>query len=167
MQTLGTPGEVFYIRGILKTDTFVTPTASIGDSQMDAARPIDADKSIHQYNVGYTGQKRGTAVAAAQVVIHTAVGDGNLLQFQVGFAVAAIGDSTATFDLKKNGASVLSGTETLDNGDAAFTLTTAGIATAPYVAGDVFELVITVAAGTGTPAQGPIVSAVFQETSGV
>jgi hypothetical protein len=86
-------------------------------------------------------------------------------EFRCGPVAAAVGDSTATVDLYKNGASILSAGVLIDSGDAAFAVLTGSISSAAYVAGDVFEVVITISAGTGTLPQGVWGQPTFREAA--
>lgn len=143
----------------------VFPAASIGGSKINTTDPLPATASTQQHVKGIN-QAHGTAAIAERRVIHVARAAGNVIAFETGPVVAAIGDSTATVDLRKNGTTILTGTITIDSADAAFTKLPGVIATAPYVLGDVFEVVITIAAGTGTLPQGVFASAVFREGAG-
>lgn len=70
-----------------------------------------------------------------------------------------------TVDLKKNGTSVLTSTVTIDHTVAAYTQVAASIATNTYVAGDVFEVVVTATAGGGTLPQGLFVALITREAA--
>jgi hypothetical protein len=68
-------------------------------------------------------------------------------------------------DEKKNGTTILSGTVTIDNGDVAYSKTSAALSVTSYVAGDVIEVVQTVSAGTGTLPQGMTTTVVMREAA--
>jgi hypothetical protein len=70
----------------------------------------------------------------------------------VGSIAKAIGDSTVTVDVKKNGTSVLSSVVTLNSSNTARIAVAATIdgTQDDLVAGDWLEVVITISAGTGT-----------------
>ena len=73
---------------------------------------------------------------------------------RAGVVVAAVGDSTVTIDLYKNGASILSAPIVLDNTNTAYTEETGTLSSDDLVQGDCLEVVVTVSAGTGTLPQG-------------
>lgn len=155
-----------YITGTLRVKTgAVLPASSIGDSQVNPASPITSAKLLHRHAVT-EAQAHGSASAARRTVVRVAHGDGEVVAVRAGVSVACIGDSTITVDVKKNGTTILSGTIQVDSGDAAFAKVAGTITDADYVAGDVFETVVTVAAGTGTLGQGLFVDVVFDEEAG-
>jgi len=144
------------------------PSASVGDAQVDSSNPITAAKLQQQYHRVYE-QGRGASVASKTgEPIHVARGAGTVDSFDAGVTVAGVswaGGGQAVVDLKKNGTSILSATVTINGSTAAFAIVSGTISTAAYVAGDVFEVVVTVTAGTGTIAQGLFVRAVFKEAA--
>ena len=143
----------------------VVPAGSFGDPQIGAANPIDAAKLKHQY-APRLAQAHGTAATAERRVVHVARASGTVAAVEAGPVVAAVGDSTVSVDVRKNGTTILSAPITIDNGDAAYAKVAGAISSAAYVAGDVFEVVITVTAGTGTLPQGVFATAVFREGAG-
>lgn len=143
----------------------LVPNGSWGDAQIGASSPILATKLKHQYAPAYA-QPHGTAAATARAVVHVARSAGDVSAIDCGIVVAAVGAATVTVDLRKNGSSVLTSVVTINNTHTAYTKVTGAINTAPYVAGDVFEVVVTATAGGGTLPQGLFVSAVFREGSG-
>lgn len=156
-----------YVTGTLKVGSMDLPAASVTDANMDPANPIDVDKQIHQYVHTYS-QNRAAAVAAERKAVFSATGDGVLVNVQAGVTQAAVGDSTITVDVYKNGVSVLTGVLTIDSGDAAFATQTAAVTVGSegYSAGQVFEVVIAVSAGTGTLPRGVYVSLTVNEEVG-
>ena len=112
-------------------------------------------------------QVHGSAAAAERRPVHLARGAGTLVSVRVGQVVAATGDSTATVDVKKNGSTALSGTVGISSANAAYTEQTGSpLSSGAYVADDVFEVAVTVSAGTGTLPQGIYVELVFREANG-
>ena len=92
------------------------------------------------------------AAAETGLVGWVAFGAGTIKGVKCGSIVAAVGDSTVTIDVKKDGTTVLDSTVVLDSSNVAYTpedATLDGTAVA-FTAGDVFTVVITVSAGTGT-----------------
>jgi hypothetical protein len=71
-----------------------------------------------------------------------------------------------TVDLRKNGTTILTSVITISVAQAAYARVAGAIASAAYIAGDVFELVVTATAGGGTLPQGLFVDTVLREGSG-
>lgn len=143
----------------------VVPNNSFGDSQIGSSNPILATKLKHQYVPTY-GQPHGTAAITERKTVHVARSAGDVVAIEAGPVVAAVGVATVTFDLRKNGTTVLTGVITITNAHAAYAKVAGAISSAPYVAGDVFELVVTATAGGGTLPQGVFCDVVFREGSG-
>lgn len=141
------------------------PAGSWGNTQMSATDPIDQTKLKQQYAPAH-GQPHGTAAVSERKVIHVARSAGNVQAVEAGHVVAGVTGATLTVDLKKNGTTVLSAVISLVVDAAAYTRVTGAISSAAYVAGDVFELVITATAGGGTLPQGVFADVVFREGSG-
>lgn len=152
------------VRGNISADSFGLPANSVGNTQVKASEPLGVDKMTHQY-VPLVSQAHGAASVARREVIHVARGAGLLREMRAGVVVANIGGATITIDVYKNGATVLSGAEVIDNSVAAFDVVTGALAASPtaYADEDVFEVVVTVAAGGGTIGQGVWVQLVFEE----
>jgi hypothetical protein len=142
----------------------IVPASSFGDDDIDASDPLGCTKVDHQY-IAQMAQAHGTAATAERRVVHIARAAGTFVSVQVCPVVAATGDSTATVDVKKNGTTILSGTVTIDNGDVAYSKTSAALSVTSYVAGDVIEVVQTVSAGTGTLPQGMTTTVVMREAA--
>jgi hypothetical protein len=68
-------------------------------------------------------------------------------------------------DLKKNGTTVLSGLPTLTNADAAFAFDLGTFSSTPYVADDVFTIVVTATVGGGTVGQGLTAQLITREAA--
>lgn len=153
------------ITNLTVSTTAALPANSFGNNQANANDPIGPTKLKHRY-MPRLAQVHGTAATAERRVVHRARAAGTVLEFKVGVAVAAVGDSTVTVDLLKNGVTVLTGTVTIDSGDTAYTGIVTGtlVADPSYVAGAVFEVNVTVTPGTGTPPQGLFAVPVFDES---
>src|SRR5262249_39085608 len=127
-----------------------------------------APKVQQQYHRTYE-QGRGASVASKTgEPIHVARGPGTLVDFAAGVSVAGVGwagGGQIVVDLLKNGVSILSAKPTILPAPAAFAILPGTISAAGYSANDVFEVVVTVTAGTGTIPQGLFVRAVFQEAA--
>lgn len=152
------------IRGRLIAAQFTPPAGSIGDAAMDSGSPIAASKQVHQYCKQFA-QVHGSNAAAERRTIHYAYGAGTLTDFKVGSVVKATGDSTTTVNLYKNGSTILTAPIVLDSANTNFIPETAAFSTAAYSAGDVFEIVETVSAGSGTLPQGVFANLVVHEAA--
>lgn len=157
------------VRGVLRPDAFVMPTATVGNSEINPADPIGVDKQVHQYN-NCLGDPRATSIATTTGrFIYRARGAGTIREFSVGVIVAGVtwaGGGEAEVDLLKNGSTALSSTITIDGATAALESgqQSAGLAGGgAYTANDVFEVAVTVTAGTGTVPKGLYCSLVVSE----
>lgn len=153
------------VRGRIQADDMTVPFNAVGDAEFNGDSPLTVDKQEHRVYRTF-GQSHGTAAVAQRQVIHVANATGTLEFFRVGLTVACIGDSTITINLLKNGVSVLSSTLVLDNTNTAFTGKEDGTFSSTTVAaGDVFEVQITVNAGTGTLGQGVFALLILKEAA--
>jgi len=143
--------------------TPVVPAGSFGDAQVGATSPIDTPKLKHRFAQVYAQDKGAAAASVTGRVIHTAKAAGSVASIDVGITQAAVGAATVTVDLKKNGATILTGVVTINNSHAAFAEVSGTISSAAYALGDNFELVIVATAGGGTLPQGLYVHTVFNE----
>jgi hypothetical protein len=157
--------ESLNVTGQLRAGSVVLPADCVTDTNVNGSSPLAAAKTRHRH-LRTLAQAHGTAATAERRVVHVAHAAGTVSAFRVGPVVAATGNSTATADLYKNGASVLSAGVALDNTNAAYAEEAGAVSSASYVAGDVFEVVVTVSAGTGTLPQGVYADAVFDELAG-
>lgn len=141
------------------------PDGSFGDAQIGSANPIAANKLKHQY-APMLAQPHGIAASNARQVVHVARSSGSFEAVEAGVLVAAAGDAVVNVDVLKNGTSVLTSAIVIDSTTAPYAEESGAINTPAYVAGDVFEVVVAVAAGTGTLPQGVYVAGVLREGSG-
>lgn len=139
------------------------PAATIGDSQVTAASPLGVTKTAHQHLKGW--RQPNTAATSEARQIHTARAAGVVDDFWAGSIAKAVGDSTVTVDLRKNGTTILSGVITLDSGNANYVAEAGTVSGSAYAAGDTFTVVITATAGTGTLPTGVFAEAVFNEAA--
>ncbi len=144
--------------------TVVFPPASIGDSQINPAAPLAVTKVGHQY-MPKLAQVYGVAATAERRVVHRAKSAGTVAAFWFGLTVANVGAATVTADLLKNGTSVLSAPVVLNSATVIFVAVSGIVVTAAYIAGDVFEVSITVAAGGGTLGQGAFAEPTLTEAA--
>lgn len=151
------------VRGPLKADSISVPINSVGSEQFDGADPLAVDKQRHQYSQ-HVRQDHGTVTVDKRQVIHVARGNGTIRSFRIGQVVANSGGGTptVTVTLLKNGANILNATLTLTT-QAAFDTNDGTFTSATYLADDVFEVNVTVAAGGGTLGQGFFAQMVVDE----
>lgn len=139
------------------------PAAAVGDGQFDGNSPLATGKQRHRKQHTYR-QSNGSAVVSDQQAVHVGYGaNGSVVAVRAGIRTAAVGAATVTIDVKKNGTSILTGTISITSSQAAFALVAGSVATAAYVVGDVFEVIVTATAGGGTLPQGLFVDLIFDE----
>jgi hypothetical protein len=142
---------------IFGNDVVFTDGVTIPDGANVSPGALDA----HQHNKTYF--QNGTAVAAT-VAIHEVRGtSGRIRAVRAGSVAIAVGDSTVTIDVKKNGVTILSGTIQLDNANVAYTSEAGTLSVTSVAAGDVITVVQTVSAGTGTLPTGVWTTVVIDE----
>lgn len=126
------------------------PNGSVTSNSVLAGSNIDADKLEHRQWVMFA--QPNTAAAAETRPVFVARGVGLITEIRVGSIAKAIGDSTVTVDVKKNGTSVLTAPVVLDNANTARLTEAASIDSAQddLASGDWLEVVVTASAGTGT-----------------
>lgn len=159
--------EKVYMQGgaVISGDGSSFPASSVGDAAFNASDPLTAVKQQHQY-VARQAQVHGSAATAERRVAHVARAAGTLVEVKLSVVVAAIGDSTVTVDVRKNGTTMLTGTVGLASANAAYSTVAGSISgSGAYVAGDVIEIVQTVSAGTGTLPQGVCTELVLREAA--
>ena len=141
------------------------PVDSVGDVDVQAAANISASKLEHQYEPVYRQVSTASAAVDRQVLHIVKGATGSIFDFRVGAVTAAIGDATATIDLKKNGTTILTATISLGSTTAAYILKTpAGYTSTALVVGDVLEVHVTAATiGTGTLALGLFAQLIIRE----
>lgn len=123
---------------------------------------IAASKLVNRIHA-VLAQDNGSAVVAQTRAVYQAKNAGTLVNVYATVMTAAVGDSTITIDVKKNGTTVLTGTFNIDSGDAANAKVSGTLDTTTIAADDVLSVVITVSAGTGTLPQGVLVSCIIDE----
>ncbi|MGC9260922.1 MAG: hypothetical protein ACP5I8_12735 [Phycisphaerae bacterium] len=151
------------VQGTVTAQNFATNAAFITDTNVAALANINATKLNHQHREVYAQATASTAAAARQVVQVTYGATGTIIAYSAGLAgTANAGGATITVDLFKNGVSILTAPITIST-QAVRVLTAAGIATTSTVAGDVFEVVVTVTPGSGTLGTGLFSSLTINE----
>lgn len=139
------------------------PNSSFNDDQIaqTPGKEIDADKLEHSYRAwSNLATAIGSAPSAREEVVWVARQAGTIREF---FAMlnGACTTGTISFDLKKNGTTMLSATVDFTNADAAKSVKTGTFSGAQtYAAGDVLSIAVTVSSGDGT---GPYACATVDE----
>lgn len=149
---------VFTVAPIFGANTF-------GNTQFTAADPLLTTKYVRRIVRNISQTKTAGAAVAERRVIHVCEGtNGTVISVTAGCVTTAVGAATVTLDLYKNGSSILTGTFQITSSTTQYTVQVTGtLSVATYVTGDVFETVMTVAAGGGTLPQGVWVEVVFNE----
>lgn len=126
------------------------PSAAINPSAMGGtpADPVAAEKLEQQVNKTYA--QPNTAAADETRVLHIAEAAGELIGFRVGSIAKAVGDATCTFDLLKNGTTMLSAAKEINSSNTNRVAVDATLSVTSYSAGDCLEVVINGTIGTGT-----------------
>lgn len=145
---------------------FTPPAECITDAAVASDTQLAADKLQHQHAPTFSQDIGATATAQGKV-LHVARFAGKLESFHAGSVVACIGAATITWNLKKNGTTVLSSTLVLNSSNTAYVSVPATLnpAAVDYVAGDTFTAELTAAAGGGTIGTGAFCAARFNENS--
>lgn len=140
---------------------FAAPSNTIGDDAMNANSPAGVTKTRHLHHKGTGfGLVIGGTPVTAEYTIHRAAAAGTVRNFRAYLTVD--GTSTSiTYDLKKNGTTILSGVVTLTHSTGDGVAVAGSISGATYVAGDKFSIAQTVSSATG--ATGPWAEAEFDE----
>lgn len=151
------------VRGAIIPGSIRMPAGSVTDDGVAAGADISAAKLVHRHNAVW--QQPNTAATAETRTIHVVRVAGIISEILAGSIAAAIGDSTVTIDVKKNGTSVLSSAIVLDNSNTARVpeLGTINTSVDDVVADDWLEVVITISAGTGTLPTGVFVQVLIEE----
>jgi len=142
--------EDLTVRGLFSASQVSLPSNAITSStQVQANANLNADK-LEQRFFPHWAQPNSAATTETRTLF-VARRAGTVNEVIAGSIVAAIGDSTVTLDVKKNGTTILSAIITLDNANTA-RITEAGTidGAGTFVADDWFEVVITATIGTGT-----------------
>lgn len=152
-----------YINGSFGCKSFTPPAASVPKSAIPPAAGIEASKLEHRYQKTY-GQPGGAVSFTERKVVHVVYGaTATILAFRAGVRTVNTGAATVTFDLYKNGASILTGVTTTNSGTAAYAIVAGVLASTALVQGDVLEIVIVATAGGGGIGNGAFADLVINE----
>lgn len=137
------------VRGTLAPTRLVVPVGCVKSASIETGANLDADNLESRI---YASHAQPNSAATAETrTMFVARRAGTINEIIAGSIAAAIGDSTVTIDVKKNGTTVLSSTIVLDNTNTARTPEVGTISgDGSFVAGDWLEVVITISAGSGT-----------------
>lgn len=150
------------VTGRIFAGSLTVPAGSVSNAGVAADAEIAASKMTHYVYPTYA-QANGAATTETRT-LHVAVAAGEVLSVWAGSIAKAIGDSTVTVDIKKNGASILSSVITLDSGNTARVKESGSLSgTVTLAAGDWIEAVITATVGTGTLPTGVAVGLKIEE----
>jgi hypothetical protein len=152
----------FHVAGNLSANTITIPDGAISNAKVVASAGIAASKMQHQHRAGY-GQPNSAATTETRSIAVVFGATGTLFDFRAGSIAKAVGDSTVTIDLKKNGASVLNTIITLDSANTNRLAEAATFSAASLAAGDWLEIVVTATIGTGTLPTGVFASLTWNE----
>ncbi len=142
--------EDVIIRGSLIPSSITLPTDALDTSaKVKAGANISADKTEQRI---YPSHAQANSAASTETrALFVARRAGTVNEVIAGSIAKAVGDSTVTLDVKKNGTTILSAVITLDSANTNRIVELGAISGAgTFVAGDWFEVVITATVGTGT-----------------
>lgn len=138
-----------HVNGTLSAKTLDIPASTIVDADVSSAADIGQGKLEHQHAKHYS--QANAAASDETRMLHVVYGaSGTILDFRAGSIAKAVGDSTVTVDLKKNGTTVLSSVITLDNANTNRVAEAGTLSVTTLTNGDVLEVVIDATIGTGT-----------------
>jgi len=153
------------------TGTVTLPALCVDEDNLTTAALLPASKLVTRFPA-YAAQADGTDVAAQTDVIHVAKFAGIVTSVEAVCSTAPTGgDKKLTIDVQKATAggawaTILSATFDIDNAEAdrVATAGTLDAAKDDYVAGDIFQVVVTISGSTGAHGQGLNVTVFFQES---
>jgi hypothetical protein len=152
------------------TNSVVLPSNTVDESALKSAARLPADNLVARFAKSVE-QKTGTAIVTETRLVHIAKYAGKLDSVEAAIAAAITGDNTVVIDVQKSTsggafATILTSTLTIDSSTVVRTATAATVDATKddYVAGDIFEVIVT-AAGTGTQAQGLNITLFFEENA--
>lgn len=141
--------------------SFRPPSASIGDDAVSVNDPLGVTKVRHIRRVGSAfALAIGGTPSAYEQIVYVALTSGTVRN--VGALCNDTGSSASiTFDLKKNGSSILTGAIAVTNATTDKATVAGSISSASYAAGDVFSMQLSTSSTTGMT--GPYMFAEFDE----
>ena len=137
------------VRGRVVPESLTLPSGSVVSDSVQAGANLNADKLEQREYVSHA--QPNSAATTETRTLFVARRAGTVNEVIAGSIAKAIGDSTVTVDVKKNGTTILSSVITLDNANTARVAEVGTLSgSGAFVADDWFEVVITATVGTGT-----------------
>lgn len=137
------------VRGTLNCGAITMPQNAIDSSQqIKAGTNISADKTEQRFFPSHA--QPNSAATTETRTLFVARRAGSVNEVITGSIAKAVGDSTVTIDVRKNGSTILAGVVTLNSSSTNRVVQLGSVTSAAFVAGDWFEVVITATIGTGT-----------------
>lgn len=162
-------GDDLHVKGRLTAGAFTPPTGSVGSAAVNTGDPLPSAGLVHRYRHAPELFGPATTITALTKWLTPILAAGTLRSIKGYIAVQATGaDRTVTVDLQKSTgggafATVLTTTVNITNVTVIRTAVSGTILTAPVVAGDILQLVVTVAGAAGAQAQGLLVEVEWDE----
>lgn len=147
------------------TGTLQLDSGSVTNEHVAGSTDIDSDKLQHLHKVGTNFDLAigGTPAAREEIVYVCEAATATVRGFHA--LLNDTGTNTdVTFDLKKNGTTILSGAVQIVHGDADKSIHDGTISSPSLVAGDILSIQLAVSSSTG--AQGPFAWAEVDENAG-
>lgn len=145
--------------------TFTFPSGGITNEHISTSAAVDSDKlqHLHKRGTNFALAIGGTPAAREEIVYVCEAATAVVRGFHA--LLNDTGTSTSvTFDLKKNGTTMLSSVITITHGEADKAVSDATMSSTSLVAGDILSIQLAVSSSTG--AQGPYAWAEIDETAG-
>ncbi len=156
--------------GAVSVTSINLPDGSISKEDIEGDAGIEASKFVRHQSIDMELAESATAIAAVTKLLHIVKGATGTL---VGFEAAVItpaddGSRTVNVDLKKSTgggsfSSVLASTIQFTNASVAKTSVAGSITSPSVVDGDILEVTVAVAGGSGNQAKGLIVTLTYEE----
>jgi hypothetical protein len=163
-------GDTF-VNGQLSCTSFQPPAGSIPKAAIPSNAGIEANKTVRHQAADEELFGPTTTITALTKWLHIIRGaNATAVAFQAAITTAATGgDRTVSVDLQKSSgggafATILTAPIAITNGTAIRTAVSGTISSAAMVAGDIVQIVVTVAGAAGNQALGLLASFTFEET---
>ena len=154
-------------------NSMVLSAGCVSDANVNVAAAIDADKLQHRHPLDAELIASASAVTAITKLLHISAVTGTVMGLKAAVMTAATGaDRTVTVDLQKSTggaafATVLTTAVILNNASVARVAQNAVVNATliSLVAGDILQVVVTVAGSANDQAKGLVISAVIDENA--
>jgi hypothetical protein len=161
------------VRGTISSTRLTIPAGSVSDAQVPAGANINANKLQHHEEISVQLFAPGTTIVNVTQLLHiNRSTTATVIDVRAAITTQATGgDRTVTVDVQKATgggafATIMSSTVNITNSTAINTSVDGSVGAAgALVAGDVLQIVVTVAGAAGAQAKGLVVSATIQETA--